>query len=211
MVRKYYEINEVQARQARNMWSFTEYVSGSATEDYKQCVDTAYLLVESVPEHAKEKALYYADMYAKKLAENINKGFRIELMCPSVMISGASNFPVRKKEKQNEARGRHYEEYERIKGYLEKIKWLKNSKPIEPTNQPNKEYDRDYFKVIENAEIDRLQLVFDGKPSESVRKILKSNGYKWSPKNETWQRQLTDNARASVTKVERKIKADYRQ
>ncbi|MEK5449513.1 hypothetical protein [Paenibacillus sp. FSL R7-0331] len=207
MERKYYEINEMQARQARNMWSFTEYVAGSATEDYKQCVDTAYSYAEAVPDHAKEKALYYADMYAKKLAENINKGFRVELMCPSVMISGAGNFPTRKKEKQNEARGRLYEEYERIKGYLKKIEWLKNSKPIESTGQPNTEYDREYFKVIENAEIDRLQLLFEDKPSEGVRAVLRSNGYKWSPKNGTWQRQLTDNARASVARVERGIKS----
>lgn len=204
---KYYEINEEQAKQARNMWSFTEYVAGSATEDYKQSVNAAYEFVEDVPDHAQEKALYYADMYAKKLAENINKGFRIELMCPSVMISGAGNFPVRKKEKQNAARQRNYAEYERIKGYLNKIKCLKNSKPIDPPDQPNKEYDLKYFKVIENAEINRLQIVFDGKPNDEVRTIIKSNGYKWSPKNKTWQRQLTDNARASVAKVERCIKA----
>lgn len=200
---KYYEINEDQARQARNMWSFTEYISGSATKDYRHSVDAAFEIVADVPDHAQEKALYYADMYAKKLAENINKGFHIELMCPSVMISGAGNFPVRKKEKQNEARDRNYKEYERIKGYLDKIKQLKNSKPIEPSNQPNKEYDREYFRVIENEEIDRLQIVFDGKPSDDIRAILRSNGYKWSPKNKTWQRQLTDNARESVARVER--------
>lgn len=204
---KYYEINEDKARQARNMWSFTEYVAGSATRDYRHSVDVAFELVADVPDHSQEKALYYADMYAKKLAENINKGFHIELMFPSVMISGAGNFPVRKKEKQNAALDRNYKEYERIKGYLDKIKQLKNSKPIEPYDQPNKEYDREYFKVVENSEIDRLQLVFDSKPSDDIRTILKSNGYKWSPKNSTWQRQLTDNARVSMERVERGIQA----
>lgn len=120
----YYEINETQARQAKGMWSFSDYAAGSETEIYRRRVDEAYALCEDVPEERKEKALYYADMYAKKLAENINKGFRIELMCPSVMISGAGNFPVRKKEKQNAARDRNMEEWQHIQGYLSKIKNL---------------------------------------------------------------------------------------
>lgn len=204
---KYYEINEGQARQARAMWSFKEYVEGSATLGYRQCVDEAYELAVEVPDHAKEKALYYADMYAKKLADNINEGFRIELMCPSVMISGRGNFPVRKKEKQNAARHRNYKEWERIDGYLDKIKQLKNSKPVVPSDQSNKEYEREYFRVVENVGIDRLQLIFDGKPDDEVRTILKSNGYRWSPKNGTWQRKLTDNARVSVERVEQGIQA----
>lgn len=122
---KYYEINETQARQAKGMWSFSDYVDGSETADYQKMVDAAYALCEDVPEERREKALYYADMYAKKLAENTNKRFRIELMCPSVMICGPANFPVRKKEKQNAASDKNRTEYEQIQGYLSKIKNLK--------------------------------------------------------------------------------------
>lgn len=50
------------------------------------------------------------------------------------------------------------------------------------------------LKIIKNHEIDRLQLIFDGKPEVDVRSVLKSNGFKWSPKNKAWQRQLTNNA-----------------
>ena len=57
------------------------------------------------------------------------------------------------------------------------------------------------FKVIENTEIMRLQLVFDGKPSDEVRELVKKNGFKWSPKNGVWQRQLTDNARYSLKMI----------
>ena len=60
------------------------------------------------------------------------------------------------------------------------------------------EYDSDYFKVVENTEIMRLQLFFDGKPEAEVRELVKHNGFKWSPKNGCWQRQLTNNARYSV-------------
>jgi len=123
---KYYEINEVQARRAKAMWSFSDYVDGSETESYHSAVDEVYALCEDAPEERKEKAMYYADMYAKKLAENINKGFEIELRCPSIMIAGGSNFPVAKKEKQNAARNRNFEEHKRIEGYIEKIKNLSN-------------------------------------------------------------------------------------
>ena len=57
-------------------------------------------------------------------------------------------------------------------------------------------------KVIENTEIMRLQLVFDGKPSDDVRAALKKHGFRWSPKNEAWQRQLTDNARYALRSLE---------
>jgi len=48
--------------------------------------------------------------------------------------------------------------------------------------------------IVKNHALQRLQLIFDGKPSEEVRTVLKSNGFKWSPSNSAWQRQLTANA-----------------
>jgi hypothetical protein len=43
-------------------------------------------------------------------------------------------------------------------------------------------------KLIENTEINRLQLEFDGKPSDEVRADLKRNGFKWSRFNGVWQK-----------------------
>lgn len=37
--------------------------------------------------------------------------------------------------------------------------------------------------------------LFGGKPDVETRDLLKHKGFKWSPKNEVWQRQLTPNAR----------------
>ncbi len=45
-----------------------------------------------------------------------------------------------------------------------------------------------------NMEMNRLQLFFDERPSESQRANLKANGFKWAPSQDAWQRQLTDNA-----------------
>lgn len=48
----------------------------------------------------------------------------------------------------------------------------------------------DGFKVVKNYVIDRIQIVFDGKPEAAIRDTLKSNGFKWSPNESAWQRHL---------------------
>lgn len=59
----------------------------------------------------------------------------------------------------------------------------------------------DGVEVVENAEAMRIQLLFDGKPSEEVRGILKSHGFRWSPSFGAWQRQLTDNGKWATRKA----------
>lgn len=299
---KYYEINETAARQARECWSFRDYQYGSKTAEYKAQVDECYSLVDKLPDDLKlkEKGATMADRYARRLAEWYNKQFRIEMMCPSVMISGGSNFPVSKKEKQNAARDRHYQLYDEIQKIPEKIKELlrvtniiksgeadaleqlrkkaekaealqtemkavnayyrKNKTlkgykdytderateldkaikesmygvPFPPyaltnnnakirntkariaelerlketaTEQTNETYNTDLFEIIENADIMRLQLRFDGKPNADTRAVLKQNGFRWSPSNGVWQRQLTDNAKFALERVIEELKA----
>lgn len=50
-------------------------------------------------------------------------------------------------------------------------------------------------KVVEDHADDRLRLIFPGKPEPKVISALKSHGFRWSPSNGAWQRQLTQNAR----------------
>jgi Domain of unknown function (DUF3560)/Large polyvalent protein associated domain 29 len=50
------------------------------------------------------------------------------------------------------------------------------------------------LRVVRNHVDVRLQLFFDGKPSEQVRATLKAQGFKWAPSISAWQRQLTGNA-----------------
>lgn len=63
------------------------------------------------------------------------------------------------------------------------------------------------FMVERNADINRLQLKFEGKPSESVRSVLKHNGFRWSPREGAWQRQLTGNAEYSLKRVAEELSA----
>lgn len=44
------------------------------------------------------------------------------------------------------------------------------------------------------AELNRLQILFDEIPDVDIWIALKEHGFRWSPKNQAWQRQLTDNA-----------------
>lgn len=57
------------------------------------------------------------------------------------------------------------------------------------------------FQVERNADINRLQLKFDGKPDEKTRSILKSNGFRWSPREGAWQRQLNGNSEYGLKRV----------
>ncbi len=53
--------------------------------------------------------------------------------------------------------------------------------------------------LIENPEAARIQLIFDGKPSENVRSILKKAGLRWSPRFGAWQRHLNNAGRHAVS------------
>ena len=239
------------------------------------------------------------DYYCRKLAEYYNDYYRNEASCPSIMISGGSNFPVRKKEKQNSRRetlnntwnylqdyarkiknlltqeqpilskdenaieklqekiatlehskelmkdlnkffrkGGKIEDYngeiteklkshidfmirqgwqpqfdttntnaeiKRLKARLEKLQKIKEEGTTETTTEDTE--GNELFTVVKNTEIMRLQLIFDGKPEEEVRNILKKNGFRWSPHYGAWQRQLTDNALYSLKRVTEAIKA----
>lgn len=47
-------------------------------------------------------------------------------------------------------------------------------------------------QVIENAEANRVQIIFPGKPDASIRDVLKYNGFRWAPSENAWQRQLNN-------------------
>lgn len=299
--RKYFPINEGNARTAHNMMSMRDYSEGSTTAGYRREVDKAYDVADKVaekkPEEA-ERAYRLAERYSKKMAEYYNKESSIGMMCPSVMISGAGNFPVKKKERQVAAWERNHEFYQYVQSILAKIEnilygreiiksdderaiekleekledlkstqeqmkaankairlkdteagddllremgyseesikklrepdycgrvgypsfqlqnnnanihrveeRLKSLKAAKERGSSEREYKT--FKVVENTEAMRYQIIFDGKPDADIRSLLKSNGFKWSPSNGAWQRQLTGNGKWALNRVVEKLK-----
>ena len=122
----YHTINEEAARRANDMNSFRDYKAGSATAEYRRMVDADTELAERQKQRVDpmyhEKIDRLLDLYCRKLAENMNAKYAIDARCPSILVSGGGNFPVRKKEKQNAARDRNLEEWNYIQGLLDKIR-----------------------------------------------------------------------------------------
>ncbi|HBG4017620.1 TPA: antirestriction protein ArdA [Clostridioides difficile] len=122
----YYTINEAAAKRAKDANSFSDYKQGSATAEYRHYVDEAVQLAEGQKQRVDpmyhEKIDSLLDTYARKLAANMNKGYEIDARVPSILIAGGSNFPTRKKEKQNAARDSNYREWQDIQGLLDKIR-----------------------------------------------------------------------------------------
>lgn len=297
MERQYVTINEESARIAHSLMSMSDYQEGSKTASYRAQVNEAYDLAEKVIEKRGERfekrARILADRYARNLCKYYNEDARIGCMCPSVLISGAANFPVRKKERQVAAWDKNQEYYKycdkilsqlkrlmtcsevikcddenAIEALKEKIEakeesqermkevnkyWRKNGtmtgcgfltdEQIEKINRSmaedtwrlsgvpfgsyhlqnnlanikrlkgrleelqntkekgSSEADYGEFKVIENTDIMRIQIMFDGKPEEAVRNVLKANGFRWAPSQEAWQRQLTTNGKYALKRV----------
>lgn len=300
MERVYYSINESLAKTAHDMMSMRDYEKDSKTKEYRSYVDKAYDLVDKIvaerPLQA-ERLYSMAARYSRRMAEYFNRDSKIGCMCPSILISGGGNFPVKKKEKQVQAWDSNHQFYQETQKILskiesamygkdviksgdqdaierleEKLETLKETQErmkvankairLKDTEKGNEElmnmgYSEDQiknlrepdfcgrvgypsymlqnnnanihrtegrlnqlraakekgtqetecklFKVVENTEIMRLQIIFDGKPEPEVRDILKKNGFRWSPKNSCWQRQLTNNARYSLNRVKEEL------
>ena len=300
MERVYYSINESLAKTAHDMMSMRDYEKDSKTKEYRSYVDKAYDLADKIvaerPLQA-ERLYSMAERYSRRMAEYFNRDSKIGCMCPSILISGGGNFPVKKKERQVQAWDTNHQFYQETQKILSKIESVLYGKDViksgdqdaierleeklvslketqermkaankairlkdtekgneelmnmgyseeqiqnlrEPdwcgrigypsymlqNNNANihrvegrlkqlrdakekgtQETEFEMFKVVENAEIMRLQIIFDGKPEPEVRNILKKNGFRWSPKNSCWQRQLTNNARYSLDRVKEEM------
>ena len=120
-------INESAARLAKQMRSFDDYKEGSATASYNaQCAEAAAILekVKSkcATDEQLERAEYLYNRYCSVLAEAINRDNEIGTRCPSVLVCGASNFPIRKKEKQIAAWDKNMENFRKADHYLDMLK-----------------------------------------------------------------------------------------
>ena len=81
----------------------------------------------------------------------------------------------------------------RLKKRLESVARLKST--------PTKEYTIGEVRIVENTEANRLQVFFPEKPSETVRKELKSNGFRWASIAACWQSYLNERQKYRIERI----------
>lgn len=63
-------------------------------------------------------------------------------------------------------------------------------------------------RVVENADLMRVQLKFDGRPDRETIDKLKHNGFRWSPSQGAWQRQLNSNGEYATKRILEELKKE---
>ena len=221
----YYTINEAAARRAKEMNSYSDYRQGSATAEYRQYVDEAVQLAER--QKARVDPMYHEkidsllDTYARKLAANMNKGYEIDARVPSILIAGGSNFPTRKKEKQNAARDTNYREWQEIQGLLDKIRstgmgGISADDPNAVQKLEKKlaglEKSQETMKAV-NAYY-RKHKTLDGCPHlspEGIEKMKAEMSNSWHYEDKPYPTWALSNNNAEIRRVKERIKSLSRQ
>lgn len=289
----YGAISEEAARDAKRMSSLSDYAEGSETDSYRRCVDKAAFLAyrkkQRIAEMYHDKIDGLLASYTTRLAENTNALNRNAASCPSILVSGGGNFPVRKKEKQSARDDTLRRErleidaildrmesvgtggissddpqaVEKLEAKLASLKALQDKmKAVNAFYRKNKTLDgcpdlsdKEQFEIEANwkrgwyssvpfppyelqnnlanikrtqerldglkrlqdappegwafdgghvdmnTDENRLQIIFDERPDEEARSLLKHNGFRWSPRFGAWQRQITTNAVTAAKSV----------
>lgn len=113
-------------------------------------------------------------VYRLKTEQGLSEGAAWKLLKPD--FCGRLGFP-RYELTNNNANIR------RMKQRIEQLR----SAPTETTEQQHGD-----ITVVQNADENRVQIIFPGKPPAEVRAILKAHGFRWSPYNTAWQRHLNN-------------------
>lgn len=91
-----------------------------------------------------------------------------------------------------------------IRRIEQRIKDLE-TRPETPERAP---IDTDRWSLFDNAEINRTCFRTPAKPSEAIRKLLKSSGFRWSPTERAWLRMRSHGAWYAGTQVGKAVDAE---
>ena len=162
---------------------------------------------EQIQEDLKRFNKTYVELFQKYLLAND---------MPSVMISGRGNYNVarhtKKVARQNSVGQDLWGDGGKIERAKEsilkkynknilarKIKQVENAKEFKEFEIRVDRWDLiSYGNDVENT---RVYLKFNNKPADETITVLKKNAFKWSPKNQRWQRQTTANGVNGLKKV----------
>lgn len=161
--------------------------------------DTDNRLIEAVAQSER-----YRENHLKKQNEVWHS--RSRLM--SAMISGPANYPVRRQEKAFRAfekkAGEFYNWQERALAACIKAIRAIDAAPVEKApgaKSGTEEVCIGAVKIVTNHDLERIQILFDGKPDAEVIALLKGAAWKWSPRNSAWQRMITNNSMYSARRI----------
>ena len=221
----YYFIDEEAARRAKEMNSFSDYQPGSATKEYRRQVDDAVAIAEAQKQKVDpihhERIDYLLDLYARKLAENMNEANRIDARVPSVLVSGAGNFPTRKKEKQNRARDANMEQWRDIQKILDKIRGagtagISSDDPAAVQKLKSKlerlQDEQETMKAVnafykKNGTLDGCPHI----PLDAIEKLKAEIARNWRPKPKPYESFMLTNNGAEIRRVQARIEELTRQ
>lgn len=123
------------------------------------------------------------------------------------MVTGPANFPVERNRKANAAEQKRGEEF-----YLfahRPVSWLdrqhrrdeKAALSAEAATVDHRTLEFPGVRLVQNTTLDRIQLLFDGKPEPDTIAKLKGEAFRWSPRESAWQRQNTNNGVQAAYRV----------
>lgn len=126
----------------------------------------------------------------------------------STMITGPANFPVRRQEKiwsafEKKAKEFYHWQDRALAAAIKAIKAVGYVPPPKPEGAKTgtEEIQIGEVTIVVNHDIERVQIVFDGKPAPEVIAELKGAAWNWSPRNSAWQRKITNNSLYSAKRI----------
>lgn len=127
------------------------------------------------------------------------------------MITGPARFPVEKNRKAMEVERRRGEEYcafaDYPNRYLERLQRsaVKAALSAEAATVEHRTLNFPGVRLVQNTTLNRIQLLFDGKPDPETIGTLKGEAFRWSPREGAWQRQNTNNGVQAAYRVLRSL------